>query len=90
MKIYVLLKIKLVRSQRKPITDISEFNEIQTIISEHPKSSFNKNYLITRFTNSGNLILTNSSFTQCVDGIMTKEKIDILKFKELAKQYFGI
>lgn len=83
-------KIGYAFDSRKPITDVSVLNEIQTIISEHPESPFNKNPLITLVTNNGNKILTNNSFTQWVDGVITKERIDNVKFKELAKQYFGI
>jgi N-hydroxyarylamine O-acetyltransferase len=83
-------KIGYAFDSKKPITDVSEFNEIQTIIAEHQESSFNKNPLITRLTDGGNVTLTNSSFTQWVDGIVTKEKIDNVRFKELAKQHFGI
>lgn len=74
---------------KKPITDVSEFNEIQTIIAKHQESSFNKNPLITRLTNGGNVTLTNTSFTQWVDGIVAKEQIDNARFKELLKQHFG-
>jgi N-hydroxyarylamine O-acetyltransferase len=75
---------------KRTITDISEFNEIQTIITEHEESSFNKNPLITRLTNEGSITLTDSSFTQWADGNLTKEKIDYDRFKELSKQHFGI
>ncbi|MBD1382842.1 arylamine N-acetyltransferase family protein [Metabacillus arenae] len=75
---------------KKPISDVSEFNEIQTIIAEHEQSPFNKNPLITRITYSGNLTLTNTTFTKWADGNVTKEKIDNKRFKELAKQHFRI
>lgn len=74
----------------KPITDVTEFNEIQKIIAEHKDSPFNKNPLITRFTNKGNIVLSNSSFTQWKDGVMTKDTIDHKRFKELAEEYFGL
>ncbi|MGG1660068.1 arylamine N-acetyltransferase family protein [Brevibacillus sp. NRS-1366] len=73
-----------------PISDISEFNEIQTIIAEHQESPFNKNPLITKLTNKGNMTLTDSSFTQWVDGVVSKENIDNERFKELLKQHFGL
>lgn len=75
---------------KKPIKDVSEFNEIQTIIAEHQESPFNKNPLITRLTTGGNITLTNTSFTQWIDGIATKENIDNVKFKQLLKQHFGM
>jgi N-hydroxyarylamine O-acetyltransferase len=75
---------------KEPITDVSEFNDIQSIIAGHQESPFNKNPLITKITNRGNISLTNTSYTQWNDGIVTKEKIDSVKFKKLLKQYFGI
>jgi len=71
-------------------SDVSELNNIQTIIAEHEESPFNKNPLITRLTNRGNLTLTNTSFTKWEDGIVTKEEIDNVRFKELVSQYFGM
>ncbi|MFK9095047.1 arylamine N-acetyltransferase [Bacillus salipaludis] len=81
-------KIGYIFDSRKPILDAANLNEIQTIIEEHPESSFNKNPLITRLTNNGNITLTNTTFTQWVDGNVSKETIDYVKFKELAKQHF--
>lgn len=75
---------------RKPMKDFANLNEIQTIIAEHPESSFNKHPLITRLTENGNITLTDSTFTQWKDGIVTKENIDHGRFKELAKQHFGM
>jgi N-hydroxyarylamine O-acetyltransferase len=83
-------KIGYTFDSKKTITDISEFNEIQTIIAENPASPFNKTPLITMLTDRGNITLTNESFTQWIDGRVTKEKIDNLKFNALLKQYFGI
>ncbi|MCH5585818.1 arylamine N-acetyltransferase [Shimazuella sp. AN120528] len=74
----------------KITTDVSEFNEIQTIIAENQESRFNKNPLITRLTNEGSITLTDSSFTQWRDGVVTKEKVDKVKFKAMRKQYFGL
>jgi len=75
---------------KRTVTDLLELNEIQSSISEHPESPFNKNPLITRLTSEGSITLTDSSFTQWVDGNLTKEKIDYARFKELSKQHFGI
>jgi N-hydroxyarylamine O-acetyltransferase len=72
------------------ISDVSEFNEIQTIIAEHEESPFNKNPLMTQLTNEGNKTLTNTSFTQWINGVVTKEDIDEMRYKELAKQHFGL
>ena len=83
-------KIGYAFDSKKLINDVSEFNEIQKIIAEHPESPFNKNPLITRLTTEGNLTLTNTSFTQRIDGIVIKEEIDNVRFKELLKQHFCI
>ncbi|WP_338473327.1 arylamine N-acetyltransferase (plasmid) [Niallia sp. XMNu-256] len=83
-------KIGYAFDSKKPIIDVSEFNDIQTIIAEHQESPFNKKPLITRLTTRGSLTLTNNSFTQWIDGIVTKEKIDNARFKELLKQHFGV
>ncbi|WP_066066988.1 arylamine N-acetyltransferase family protein [Neobacillus soli] len=77
-------------NSKKSIEDTADLNEIQTIITEHPKSSFNKHPLITRLTNNGNITLTDTTFIQWADGILTKETIEHMKFKELAKQHFGL
>ncbi|WP_312112439.1 arylamine N-acetyltransferase family protein [Brevibacillus reuszeri] len=74
----------------KPVTNVSEFDEIQEIIANHAESPFNKTPLLTRFTNTGTITLTDSSFTQWVDGRMSKEQIDSERFKELRQQHFGI
>jgi len=71
-------------------TDVGECNEVQTIIAEHEESPFNKNPVITRMTKEGNMTLTDASFTQWVDGTMTKVSIDNERFKELLKQHFGL
>lgn len=83
-------KIGYAFDSKKLIDDVSEFNEIQKIIAEHQESPFNKNPLITLLTTEGNLTLTNTSFTQRIDGIVIKEEIDNVRFKELLKQHFGI
>ncbi len=83
-------KIGYAFDSKNPIKDEVNLNEIQTIIKEHPESSFNKNPLMTRLTENGNITLTNSTFTQWADGMVSKETIDEVKFKELAKHYFGM
>jgi len=72
----------------RTINDLSDLNEIQTIITEHEKSPFNKNPLITKLTNEGNVTLTNNSFTQWKNGSVLKEEIENEKFKELMKRIF--
>ncbi|MCH6268954.1 arylamine N-acetyltransferase family protein [Neobacillus citreus] len=70
--------------------DESDLNEVQKIIIEHPESSFNKKPLITRFTDRGNLILTDTSLTEWTDGKMVKKDIAPEQFKLIAKEQFGI
>lgn len=72
----------------KPITEVSELNEVQTIIAEHKESPFNKNRLVTRLTANGNVTLTDTSFTQWTDGKVTKEEIDDERYNNLLKQHF--
>jgi N-hydroxyarylamine O-acetyltransferase len=74
---------------KKPLADVSEFNEIQSIIAEHQASPFNKHPLLTKRTNGGNVTLTDTSFTQWDDGKVTKEKIDGTRFRELLNRHFG-
>jgi len=73
----------------KPVADVGELNEIQTLIAEHPDSPFNKHRLITRRTDQGSVTLTDSSLTQWIDGVVTKEKMDGGRFKELLIKHFG-
>lgn len=82
-------KIGYAFDSRKLITDVSECNEIQSIIAENDESPFNKNPLLTKLTSGGNITLTNNTFTQWDDGIVTKESIDDVRFRELLKQHFG-
>lgn len=72
------------------ITDLLGCNEIQTIIAEHQESPFNKNALINKLTNEGSVTLTNTTFTQWINGEMTKEAIDAGRFKELKREHFGM
>ncbi|PLR66280.1 arylamine N-acetyltransferase family protein [Bacillus sp. UMB0893] len=73
-----------------PVKDVSEFDEIQKILIESQDSPFNKSPLITRRTNTGNIMLTDTSYTQWRDGKELKEKIDNRRFKEIKKQHFGL
>ena len=70
--------------------NISDLNKVQKIIIEHPESAFNKKPLVTKLTDKGNIILTDSSFSEWVDGKMKKEKIDEKRFSEIRKEYFEL
>lgn len=72
------------------IEELSELEKMQRIIIESEDSSFNKSPLITMLNEKGSVILTNHSFTKWEDGTMLKEEITEEKFKELAKDYFGL
>lgn len=73
----------------RPIAGLFECDEIQTIIADHAESPFNKSPLLTQLTPTGNITLTNATFTEWVDGRVTKESVDEARFKELARRYFG-
>jgi N-hydroxyarylamine O-acetyltransferase len=75
---------------KRPVTEVSDFNEIQRILIEKDDSPFNKNPLITQLTEKGNMTLTDTTFTEWVNGKLKKDSIDSKRFKELAKRYFGI
>jgi N-hydroxyarylamine O-acetyltransferase len=74
----------------QPIKDHSELNEVQQIIIESPLSPFNKNHLVTRLTEQGNIVLTETSLTERNNGKVQKQEIDSTNFTKLAKQHFGI
>jgi N-hydroxyarylamine O-acetyltransferase len=69
--------------------NLTELNEVQEIIIHHKQSPFNKTPLITQLKSDGSVTLTDTSFTQWMNGNSTKEQIDNDQFKELAKQHFG-
>lgn len=72
------------------VGDIKELNEVQKIIVEHPESPFNKKPLVTKLTDRGNMILTEDSFIQWVDGKMERKALHGDQSKKLAGKYFRI
>ncbi|MBD3918376.1 arylamine N-acetyltransferase [Paenibacillus sp. PR3] len=72
----------------KEIKDLSELDDVQSIITHHPQSRFNKKPLLTKRTDRGTITLTNSSFTQWIDGIEHKQEVNDEMFKELLKTHF--
>lgn len=68
-------KIGYAFDSKKVIKDLSELNEVQKINTEHPESKFNKKPLITKFTDKGTMTLTDTSFTECVDGKSKKKRL---------------
>ncbi|WP_044339771.1 arylamine N-acetyltransferase family protein [Rossellomorea aquimaris] len=70
------------------IKDVTQLNDIQTIIANHSDSPFNKHPLLTKRTDNGNVTLTDTSFTHWKDGEMTKEEIDHEGYKKLLTMWF--
>jgi N-hydroxyarylamine O-acetyltransferase len=83
-------KIGYAFNSKESIQNISELNEVQRMIVEHPESAFNKKPLITMITDKGNITLTDTSFTQWVDRTLNKENIDEKRFNEIRKAYFNL
>ncbi|KAA0561541.1 arylamine N-acetyltransferase [Bacillus sp. CH30_1T] len=72
-----------------PIKNVTQLNNIQTIIANHSDSPFNKHPLLTKRTNDGNVTLTDTSFTHWKAGELTKKEIDLESYKELLNSWFG-
>ncbi|WP_110927130.1 arylamine N-acetyltransferase family protein [Bacillus massiliglaciei] len=70
------------------IKNMTELNIIQRVITDHPESPFNKQPLLTRMTDQGNMTLTKTSFTEWVDGTVQKEEINEARYKEIRKEKF--
>jgi N-hydroxyarylamine O-acetyltransferase len=83
-------KIGYAFNTKEEVQNITELNEVQRIIVEHPESKFNKKPLITKITDKGNITLTDTSFTQWIDSALKKEIIDEKRFNEIRKEYFKI
>jgi N-hydroxyarylamine O-acetyltransferase len=83
-------KIGYAFNSKDGFQNLSTLNEVQKIIIEHPESPFNKKPLITRLTDKGNMILTETSFTEWIDGKVKKADIDRNQFEEIRKEYFGL
>lgn len=71
-----------------PVQVPTELTDIQSIISDHPESSFNKHPLLTRLTASGSVTLTDTSLTRWADGRMTKQALDESGYHHYLRQYF--
>ncbi|MFH5779264.1 arylamine N-acetyltransferase family protein [Heyndrickxia oleronia] len=72
------------------INDVTALNEIQKIIVEHDESPFNKKPLITILTDSGNLTLTDTSYTEWINGKVYKKEVDKKSFTDILNKSFGI
>ncbi|ANY67757.1 arylamine N-acetyltransferase [Paenibacillus sp. BIHB 4019] len=83
-------KVGYAFDSQKQLADLTECNDIRQIVFEHPESRFNKQPLITQITDDGSVTLTDTSFTQWKDGVLTKEQIDMGDYERLLKQHFGM
>ncbi|WP_408009939.1 arylamine N-acetyltransferase family protein [Pseudalkalibacillus sp. A8] len=75
---------------KKPVKNLSEFNEIQKVLIEDDRSPFNKGPILTKFTDDGTVSLTNKTLTRWIKGKAHKEKISEKAFHEHVKKDFGI
>nr|WP_245831843.1 arylamine N-acetyltransferase [Oceanobacillus senegalensis] len=71
----------------RPMADTSELAEIQSVIYDNENSPFNKSPLISIFTSNGRILLTNTHYTQWIDSVKQKEKIDKEEFEKLANYF---
>ncbi|GGC77883.1 arylamine N-acetyltransferase [Thalassobacillus devorans] len=74
----------------RPVNEVAELNEVQEIIETDDNSPFNKNPLAVKLTNRGSKTLSDSSYTEWIDGKQKKSDIDKEEFRTLAKEQFGI
>lgn len=83
-------KIGYAFNSKDKVHQITDLNNVQKIIIEHPESAFNKKPLITKITDNGNIILTDTSFTERDFHTLNKETIDEKRFNEIRKEYFNL
>lgn len=75
----------------RTIPDDTELNAIQRIIAEHADSPFNKKRLTSKVTGRGTITLTQESFTEWADGVMTKTAVDNgIQYRKLLEDRFGM
>jgi N-hydroxyarylamine O-acetyltransferase len=72
---------KIGYATKRPLENLSELNEVQGIIVEHKKSPFNKTPLITQLKGDGNVTLTDTSFTQWINGKSKRNRLTTLNLK---------
>ncbi|MCM3747068.1 arylamine N-acetyltransferase [Paenibacillus pasadenensis] len=71
------------------LTSLDEPREVQEMIERHPKSPFNKKPLAAKLTKNGSISLSPQTFTQWVDGQMTKTAINETEYAEKLR-LFGL
>ncbi|WHY03198.1 arylamine N-acetyltransferase [Neobacillus sp. DY30] len=83
-------KIGYAFNSKDKVHNLTDLNDVQRIIVEHPESAFNKKPLITKITDNGNITLTDTSFTEHDFHTLNKETIDERRFNEIRKEYFNL
>jgi len=83
-------KIGYTFDSRNPVENMADLNKIQKIIQEDAAGTFNKKPLINRLTDQGSMTLTDSSFTEWVNGELKKDAVDEKQFEKIRKTYFGL
>ncbi|KKK33501.1 hypothetical protein WN59_12210 [Salinicoccus sediminis] len=73
-----------------PVAGIGELDRVQKIIKESETSPFNKEPLITAFTEAGRHTLTDKNYTIWADGHVKKTEVLPGQFYELAEKYFNL
>ncbi|SDS01273.1 N-hydroxyarylamine O-acetyltransferase [Paenibacillaceae bacterium GAS479] len=71
------------------LTSLDEPREVQEIIERHPESPFNKKPLAAKLTENGSMSLSPQSFTQWIDGKMTKTPISEAEYADKLR-LFGL
>ncbi|WP_071458692.1 arylamine N-acetyltransferase family protein [Bacillus massilinigeriensis] len=67
-----------------------ELREIQRVIIIHPESPFNKRPLLTKFTEKGNVVLTEDSFVEWNGEQVSRKQLSQEEYRSLVKEYFNI
>lgn len=70
--------------------DESYVNRVKDLITTHPKSTFNKSFLLVKLTDDGHMTLTDQTFTTVKNGKKRKRNIDPATMKQLSADEFGV
>jgi len=73
-----------------PVVEIGELDHVQKIIRESKTSPFNKELIITAFTEGGRHTLTDKNYTVWTDGHAEKTEVRPEQFYEFAEKYFNL
>lgn len=83
-------KIGYAFNSKEEVKHITELDNVQRMIIEHPESAFNKRPLINKITDTGSITLTDTSFTQWDNRELNKESIDENRFNQIRKEFFNL